>query len=124
MKGQGSVSVDTTISSEVMMPNLAGFIADAFDFHIPMVSAIQNRIILNGETKSDTMVGKSMLKEAYIPVFYNVKDLDSILYQMYYSLFMPNVGNYTGSDSARDSKKGFNKGNKKGNDKGSPKEKS
>lgn len=113
LTGAAQAVVTTTVSSEVFVPNLAGFIADAFDFHIPMVSTIRNRIVVNGEVQSDTIVGKSMLKEAYVPVFYNTQDLDSILYQMYYSLFMPMTGSFSGNNDVNKSSKKSHKGKPK-----------
>lgn len=70
---------------------LSAFIADQFDLHLPIVN--KNRISVNlaedGQVtlSSETTQDPILIKESYTPYYYNVYDLEPVLYKMFMSLF-------------------------------------
>lgn len=69
---------------------MSEWIVQQLDFHIPMV--VQHRYTTNidGNVKS-TVVGTNLLKESYIPYWYNIQDILPVAYSMMNSLLSPSI---------------------------------
>lgn len=76
------------------MSQLASYAADVFDYHIPMFTS--SNVQVNIYTSDNVTVNESiqtdgvLLKENYIPYYYNILDLVPTLYSMFTSLFSTN----------------------------------
>lgn len=69
---------------------LSAFIADQLDYHIPFVH--RNRVNLNVNGTTGTERSQDILvKENYVPYFYNVNDLIPLSYEMIFSLIAPQI---------------------------------
>lgn len=123
-----SVSADSVnIAQTNGFALLAAFTADQCDYHIPFIvtsSSQANGVLDSGTPVSSSLQnGRVLVKEAYIPYFYNVADLVSVIYDMFYSLVA--TGNIP-QNMARTSKKNKSKkqkGGKEGESNPSKKEK-
>lgn len=71
---------------------MAEWIVQQLDFHIPLV--VKHRYTTNIDSDSNTYVtGTNLLKEAYIPYWYNIQDVLPVAYSMMNSLLSPNFIN-------------------------------
>lgn len=96
-----SVNADTpgneTVSLVDGYTQFCALMADWFDYHIPMVSTATVTTTIVVTTDSGSIVENTidvssepvLVKEAYIPYYYNVKDLVPTLYDMWTSLLTP-----------------------------------
>lgn len=91
--GIGSESPNK-VSIYTGMSQLASYAADVFDYHLPMYA--RSNVSVSIYTSDNVTVNESvvtdgvLLKESYIPYYYNILDLVPTLYSMFTSLFSTN----------------------------------
>lgn len=120
---EGTYSISTILLTPVNQePNkvaiyngmtlLAPYVADSFDYHIPMfVKANASVDIYSSddvEIHQSLATSPMLIKECYIPYYYNILDLVPVLYSMFTSLFAPNSESRT-RDNKSDTKYGDRK---------------
>lgn len=69
------------------LSSVAAYAADVFDYHIPFVVRSKYIVRINGTDDLKYESNPVLVKENYVPYFYNILDLIPVLYSMFTSLF-------------------------------------
>lgn len=76
-----------TTSTVLGYSGLVPWVVDVVDHHLPIVLNSNIRVKVNSSGMQVIPVGKQLIKEEYIPFFYNTQDLEPVWFRMFYSLF-------------------------------------
>lgn len=88
----GDTIATTSAQTTIGYVGYAALGADSADFHLPILQQSRSQITFeNGSTTNvvNQASSKTLLKEEYVPYWYNVLDLKPTLYNMFSSLFSP-----------------------------------
>lgn len=81
--------IGANISTNTGYVSLVPYMVDQLDFHIPIYNTFRTHVTIDDDPEVVTIVSNDLVKESYIPFWYNIHDLLPVAYEMMRSLLAP-----------------------------------